>query len=122
MSVTLRVHGRFDDDGDLNLSNQNFRKLMDLLDVPVDGEYGLCGIFNSGPQLVALQTKVIFALKLVRKMPELDRGTETVVSTREGYCTFIECGWAPGYLESRLSSLLALIEAAVEEGVGLVYA
>ncbi len=119
MSVTIRADGRFSED-DLNLSNGNFVKLMDLLDTPIDTEC-LCGNL-SGIALRDLRKNVSLMLDGVREMPELDGGTQTIYSGKPGGCTMIECGWRPGYLESRLSALLAVIEEAIEEGVALVYA
>jgi hypothetical protein len=120
VSIYLRSSLREEDVNELNLANGNFVRLMEMLDVPIDVEDGLCGEWR-GEQLLHLQANVRIALDGVRAMPELDGGTETVERRGAGGCRVIECGHTPGYFEHRLSALLALVEAAIENQEPLLF-
>jgi len=117
MSVT--IYTGTGSDSSLNLSNTNFRRLMDL--VGIELSESLCGEF-AGAALEDLRQRTLFALESVRAMPALDGGTPSVefVGARGARC--VEMGLREGYFESRLSALLAEIEVALETGQPLRYA
>lgn len=124
MSVSVYSEG-YSTEEDMNVSNINFRKLMDLLDVDYDYDSEcLCGRI-SGPSLLALKQRTAVLLETVRVIPELDGGIIDRDLLTGGQRTvenrFINFGWPPGYIESRLSHLLAIIEEAIELNVSLVY-
>jgi hypothetical protein len=105
----------------LNVSNDNFIRLMELLDVAVDRSRGLCGEFE-GPALWDLRVKVVFALDSLRALPALDGGVAPVdVSGGGGGCRVIDMGLSPGYFAHRLTRLLTAIDAALACGVPLRY-
>lgn len=117
MSVT--IYSRCTNlDTSLNLSNANFRRLMDLIGIEL-GE-SLCGEF-AGLGLQDLRDRTLFALDSLRAMPSLDAGTPTVEAVGTHGARWIDVGVREGYYESRLTALLAQLDIALETNELLLF-
>lgn len=117
MSVSIFIGSGSEDD--LNVSNENFCRIMALLDVDIDLD-SLAGSFE-GQALLNLQHKVLLALDVLRMVPALD-GAIGYHRHESGGAVLIECGISDGYFSDRLPRLLAVIEAAIGAGEPVRYA
>jgi hypothetical protein len=95
---------------ELNLSNTNFAGLMDFLKEPLSED--LCGSWKE-VDLDRIQKKVLFALN-TNKAKGFEEESYTM-----GNMHF--CGRDASYVETRLSRLLTLIQAARVKNMEVVY-
>lgn len=109
MSVTFSWAG-CDEGQEINLSNVNAVRVFDLLEINLRTTEGLTGQIDAAD----LALKCVYWLMIIENEPELDSGTPTVESIAPGGARWIECGWSPGYLATRLTQLRDLAQAAGE--------
>lgn len=97
---------------ELNASNANFGSIMRLLGY----DSFECTGDLADYELHEFRDKVVEVLNGLKYMPELDGGTPTEVSNNGRW---IDCGVSEGYYINRLTSLLDIVDTAIEQG-GLV--
>jgi hypothetical protein len=106
----------------LNVSNANFRVLMETLDLPAADEYGACPCGTwEGSLLLAVKARVAAALAFTEACPDLDQGRPPSESRGLAGCRVIDCGMPPGYLAGRLEHLLGVIDRAISLGTAVTY-
>ena len=102
----------YDNPLSLNVANGNYIRLMQLLGLD---HSGYCGTWGDG-SLQEVKDKLTFALESLKAMPELDGGTLTEESKGKGGCVWIDCGLPDGYFQMRLTTLLGIVNKAIEVG------
>lgn len=124
MSVSVYVLGESSED-DYNVSNGNFRRLMDLIGDPIPQDWDQYRRYEPGAQLEELRARVVFALEGIRAIPDLDSGrppSQYIGGEELGASgvLVIDCGMSEGYYERRLTGLLEVIDRALEVGKSVV--
>ena len=102
-------------DHDLNLSNHNFVRLMDLLGVDTGDGHSLCGKWED-EQFCDVYARATTALRTIRHFnqeheliwPPLLSGGVVQTDMQN-----------PAYVANRLSALIAVFEEAIQDGRGV---
>ncbi len=99
---------------ELNVANGNYCRLMRLLGLDHSEPGGTWG--DGSLQHVADTIRIV--LDGLQGMPELDGGIPSEVTRGSNGATLVDCGVRAGYFAERLTTLLEIVNKAIEvEGV-----
>jgi hypothetical protein len=124
----FRYHPEIQDwNADLNVSNDNFYRIMGLLgyerDELQDESGSTCGSF-ADEKLADLLQRVVFALESIQAIPALDGGTpmHDEGGPGTGRCRWIDFGMSEGYYACRLQTLRDVALVALKHKGSVTYA